>query len=314
MTLNDVKKTIKGVTAVLVTPFKEDLNVDFAGLRSNVQFLINKGLVYGSGLLVPNGSTGECFSLTIEQRKEVAEVVMDEARGKVGVYIGVNHTNIDLVIELSKHAEDIKADGIMLIPPYYWCPPSKEQILAFYKAVADKVNLPIMIYNNASVTAIDMSVDILSALAEIDNVLSLKECTPSIFKFDTVCRAFKDKLAIISGAGAVEPYGGLMGNIGHVAGLANVLPEQELKVHRLISDGNFIEAKKFHDTIAPFYNFGQRLNQVRGGGQIIAAFKAGLDMIGQVGGFMKLPILPLSAKEKDELRQILINAGAKLKN
>jgi 4-hydroxy-tetrahydrodipicolinate synthase len=312
MITKELKNLVKGVAVVTITPRTPDLKVDEAGVRKNIKYLIENGIVKGSGMVIPVGSTGECFSLTIEERKRVAAIVLEETYGKVPVFVGCNETNIDKVIDLAKHAESIKADGIMVTSPYYWCPPSKAQIVAWFKKIAQHTNLPIMVYNNAVLNAIDLSVDIITALVEIDNIVALKESTGSIVKYEEVCRKFGDKINIISGSPAVEPYATLMGAAGFVSGFANMLPQFDLEVYRLISEGKYLEAKQYHDPVTPFYELTRRLNSVGGGGQIIAALQEGTKMVGLAGGNIKLPLLPLSEADKQELKRILISLGAKV--
>lgn len=316
MITKELKSLIKGVDVVTVTPFTKDLKVDEFGIRKNIRSLLESGIVNGSGILTPLGSTAECFSLAIEERKRVAEIVSEEAYGKVPIFIGCNDTNVDTVIELAKHAGSIKATGIQLMPPYYWCPASKAQIVAFYKKVAQHTNLPILIYNNPGVTSVDLNCDTISTLLEIDNIVALKECSQILVKIEEVIRKFGDKINILSGSSGVEPYASLMGASGFVSGIANVIPKFELGLFKLESEGKFLEAKKYHDQITPFYELARHLNGVEGGGQIVVAFKEGLDMVGLTGNAdnVKAPLVPLAEEDKQELKRILENIGAKIIN
>jgi 4-hydroxy-tetrahydrodipicolinate synthase len=300
---------IKGVAVVQITPFTQKLKVDYDGLRGNTQYLLDKGLVSGNGILIPNGSTGECFSLSVEERKKIAETVIDVAKGKVPIYIGCNNSNVDTVIDLAKHAENIKADGIMVIPPYYWTPCSNDQIVAFYKSIASRTSLPIMVYNNPTVTQVDMGIELLSRLVEIDNVISIKETSPYIVKFEQVCRELGNKVKILAGSSEVQPYTSLMGDVGFVTGLGNALPEILISMYKRGRDGELKEAKNLRDKIAPFVRFA---GSVRGGGQIIAVYKGAVDLVGGDGGFMKPPIIPLLPKEREELKRVLKIAGANI--
>jgi len=300
---------IKGVAVVQITPFTQELKVDYNGLRVNTKYLLDKGLINDNGILIPTGSTGECFSLSVEERKKIAETIIDVAKGKVPIYIGCNHSNVDITIDLAKHAEDIKADGIMVIPPYYWTPCNNDQIFAFYKMVASHTSLPIMVYNNPTVTQVDMSVELLSRLIEIDNIIAIKETSPYIVKFEQVCRELGDKVKILAGSSEVHPYASLMGDVGFVTGLGNALPEILIAMYKLERDGKLKKAKNLRDKIAPFVKFG---GSVRGGGQIIAVYKGAVDLVGGVGGFMKPPIIPLLPKVKEELKEVLKIAGANI--
>ena len=312
MITNDLRSIIKGVDVVTITPFTVDLKVDEPGIRKNIRYLIESGIVKGSGILTPLGSTGECFSLSIEERKRVAEIVLEEAYGKVPVFVGCNDNNVDTVIELANHAESIKATGIQLIPPYYAGPHSKAQIIAFYKKIANETILPIILYNNPYVSKVDLNVDTLSELSKIDNVVALKECSPVLVKIEEVIRKLSDKIAIITGSSAPEPYTSLMGSVGFVSGISNALPKYELGLYELIAEGNYVKAKEYHNKIYPWYEFGRRINEIGGGGQNIPVMKEAVNMVGLAGGYIKLPLLPLNIEEKKELRRILLNLGAEI--
>lgn len=107
MITKELKGLIKGVDVVTVTPFTKDLKVDELGIRKNIRSLLESGIVNGSGILTPLGSTAECFSLAIEERKRVAEIVSEEAYGKVPIFIGCNDTNVDTVIENYQNMRDL---------------------------------------------------------------------------------------------------------------------------------------------------------------------------------------------------------------
>jgi len=142
MELAQLKKRIRGVNVVMVTSFRQDGSLDEEAIRKHTRFLIDQGIVEGSGVLIPGGSVGECFSMNLEERKKLAQIVVEEAAGKVPVFPGCNHSGTKLVIDLAQHAQNISADGVMVIPPYYW-PPSSKVIIQHYKEVAEAIDIAV---------------------------------------------------------------------------------------------------------------------------------------------------------------------------
>jgi len=122
--------------------------------------MMDNGIVEGNGLFIVGGSTGELFSMKLEERKKVFEIAVDEVNGKTPVFCGCNHSGTDIAIELAKYAEDVGADGVMVTPPYYWSTPDDETVFRHYKALGEKINIGIMIYNNPFIINNDLSVEL----------------------------------------------------------------------------------------------------------------------------------------------------------
>ena len=157
---NQLKERLHGVNVIVVTPFDKNGEVDLEQVKVLTRNLIKNGIVDGTGVLVANGSFGECFSMSIEERKRVTSAVVDEANGRVPVVVGCNETNTGAVIDLAKNAQASGADGVMIMPPYY-LPVSDEEILDFYRTVSQSIDIGIVLYNNE-----DVSVDISSEVLE----------------------------------------------------------------------------------------------------------------------------------------------------
>lgn len=298
-----LKERIKGVVVVLVTPFREDYELDEEGLRKLTRFLVESGIEEGQGVLVPAGSTGECPMLTLEERKRIFAIVKEEAGNKVPVLGGCNHCDTREVIKLVRYAEEIGLDGVMISPPYYW-KPNKKILLAHYKAIARETSLGIMVYNNWFASQLDIPVSVMAELVEeVPNIVALKENTPSIAKFAEMVRVLGERIAIINGAGELhEPYAALMGAKGFVSGIACVVPRVCLSIYRAEAEGDYERAKKIVDSIAPLIDF------FTGGeheADYILRIKAVMNLLGLPGGFPRLPLTPIPNDIAEKGKEII---------
>jgi 4-hydroxy-tetrahydrodipicolinate synthase len=276
--------------------------LDEEGVRKQTRFLIDSGIKNGSGVLVPTGSTGECPMLTDEERKKVIQLVKEEAKDDVPVVAGCNHTSTQTVIKLVHYAEEVEADGVMISPPYYWMP-SEEIVLNHYKNIAKETKLGIMVYNNFFASQMDIPVETMVKLAEIPNIVALKECTPIIPKFIRMMTALGDKISIVNGSGtAHEPACSSVGARGFVSGEANFIPKTSVEIYQAMEQGDYAKALKLCRKIAPLVDF------ILGGessADYIGRTKAAMNMIGIPAGPPRSPLLPADKETKNQLRKLL---------
>ncbi|GAH73637.1 unnamed protein product, partial [marine sediment metagenome] len=206
----ELRKRLLGVHIIMVTPFDDNEEVDIQMVRKLTNFLIEQGIQEGSGILAPLGSMSECFSVNLEERKRIVRAVTEEAAKRVPVVVGCNATNTREVIHLCQSAQDAGADGVMVMPPYYF-PPSDEEILEFYKRVARNIDIGIVLYNNVQV-CVDIALDVLNKLAGIERIVGLKDCTQDFIKFQITAQELAEKLSPLNGGGPLwEPQGTLAG-------------------------------------------------------------------------------------------------------
>jgi len=298
----------EGVNAVVTTPFGKTGSLDKAALRAKVKFLIRGGIRSEDGLIVANGSTGECYALTTEEQKSLYEIVMDAVEGAdTRVILGSSSTSTRTAIELSKYARDLGADGVLNLPPYYW-PLDERQLMYHYQLLNDAVDIPIMVYNNPGVTQIDIHNDVLEMICELANVKAVKDCTRSLPKMETLVRSIGDRIEVICGRGEFhEPYGYMMGTRGFVTIVANWDPETAVMLHRLAVAGDyaaFIEMKEAR--ISPVFDWMAQLplcKQV----SLIKHMEVRLGV--SRSEVVRAPALPLSTAEKRMLESILDKMG-----
>ena len=296
----EFKQKFGEVIVVMTTPFKSNYELDLEGVRKHTRYIIDHGLK-SKGVLIPTGSTGECPMLREGERKEVIKNVIEEANGDVLVVPGCNHTDTRVVIELAKYSQELGADGVMISPPYYW-KPSEEVILRHYKAIANEIDLGIVVYNNWFASQIDIPVSTLLKLSEIPNIVALKENTSSLEKWDEVGTLLDGKLTVVSGNGDLhEPCAGLLASKGIISGIANFIPESLLKIYDAEQENDFRKACKLHRDLLPLANFYKGSSSSR----YIVYLKEIMNLMGIPAGTSRLPLVPLNKQEKLEVKKVV---------
>jgi len=306
------------VQVVMVTPFKygsED--VDYEALKQLTEFLLEHRH-YGPMVLTPVGSTGEFYALSDEEWKNVVKTVVDIAGGKVPIVIGASHAGTKPVIERVRYAEDIGADGVMVVLPYYHIP-VEEGLYQHYKRICESTNIGIVIYNNPHVSKIYMKPHILKKLIETtDNIVAVKENTPNIAMLYEQIKTVGDKIAIINGLGewwfAATV---LLGVRGVTSGYANFMPKIVLDLLKAGLNGDYAKVKELMDKFRILELFVAKMNQKYGpttsilpepyvqSYMIYGVIKAAMDIIGLRGGSVRLPLINISDEDKKELEKIL---------
>jgi dihydrodipicolinate synthase/N-acetylneuraminate lyase len=187
MKISELKKAIKGVDVVMTTPFNKDGSVDLGGMRANTQWLLErtKGKDF---IITPMGSTGEFYAMSEEECKSVAKTVVDTVKGQNITFVGAGRAGTQETIKMAKYAESIGADGVQVVLPYYHVP-EEDGMYAHYKAVAESVNIGIMIYNNPDVSGSWIKPPLMAKLSKIPNIIALKENNSSIQAFYNMARA-----------------------------------------------------------------------------------------------------------------------------
>ncbi len=289
-------KKLQGVFAVLVTPFTEDDKIDEKTLRKHLRFLIDQGKVHG---IIPTGSTGEFTALSDDERMQIADIVIDEVNGAVPVVVGTAAVATKDMIRFSQYAEKAGADAIMVVPSYY-CHPNPREIYGYYKALSENINIPIVLYNNPGTSGVDMQPDLIAKLAQLDNVLYIKESSGDMTRVAAIQRLCGDKLTVFCGCDTLALEMFLMGAAGWVAPPANIIPRQCAELFELAYiEKNIEKAKKLYFKLLPLFTLFEST------GQYIQLTKAGLDILGRPYGKPRLPLLPPTDDLTKELKKYL---------
>ena len=290
-------KPFRGTYTVLITPFSEDGSaVDFAALADLVDWQIKEG-IHG---LIPLGSTGEFLSLTDDEAEAVAATAIKAARGRVPVLIGTGAENTLESVRLSKRAEKLGADGVMIIPPFY-STPTDDELFQHYKRIGEAIGIPIMIYNNPATANVDMRPETVKRLSAIDNVRYIKESTLEVTRVRDIIDLCGDKMTVFAGILGYESF--WLGAQGWVAVCSNLLPRDSAKLFELVADQR--------DQPAALALYKKILPIVRwvGGQRYVSATKAGFNMMGRPVGPPRPPRLPLAAADAEILRKDLSKLG-----
>lgn len=281
----------RGSYTVCVTPFDDQGRVDLAALRSYVDWQIAEG-VHG---LIPLGSTGEFLSLTRDERAAVAETVIDQAAGRVPVLIGTAAEWTDEAVDLSREAESLGADGVMLVPPYYSSPTDAELMVHFTR-VAEAIGIPVMIYNNPFTANVDLSAALVGRLSEVDNISYIKDTSKNVHRVTELLDACQGRMTVFAGYYPWESY--LAGAEGYSSVMSNIAPALSAQTFTETVDGDAARGRALYVESLPLIN-------ALAGDLYVSATKAAMRMIGRPMGDPRPPRLPLPAAPEAKLRAIL---------
>ena len=209
----------KGSIVALITPFNNDkLN------EENYVKLIHHHLENGTNGVVPAGTTGESPTLSHSEHNKVIELAIKECKGKIPVIAGTGSNSTSEAIELSIHAEKSGADGLLIVTPYY-NKPTQEGLYQHYKAINDKVGIPIIIYNIPPRSVVDMSVDTMARLFELKNIAGVKDATADLNRVDKQLKKMGPEFIQLSGEDGTALEFNLRGGVGCISVTANVAPK-----------------------------------------------------------------------------------------
>jgi 4-hydroxy-tetrahydrodipicolinate synthase len=228
-----------GCGTALVTPFQRDGKLDESTLRSLVRRQIQEGINF----LVPCGTTGESPTLTRREHLRVVEITLEEAKGKVPVLGGAGGYNTHEVIELGRELKSLGCDGILSVTPYY-NKPTQEGLYQHYKAIAQSVPLPIVVYSVQGRTGVNVEPLTLKRLAEIDNIVGVKEASGNISQMAAVMQHVPERFAVLSGDDSITIPLIALGGKGIVSVVSNEIPRQMTELAQLALSGDFAGARK----------------------------------------------------------------------
>ena len=294
-------RPLRGILSALATPFSADgSKIDEGALRELVDGTIAAG-IHG---LIPCGSTGEFPVLSIEERKRITQIVADQARGRVPVVPHTGSCSTADAIDLSRHAESLGADALMVVQPYYESI-SLDELLGYFKDISNAVHIPLMVYNNPAGTGMNPPADFLIKLCrEIENVRYIKDSSGDISNVQELLFKYGNEVTIFNGWDTIAYQVLALGSKGAVWGAGNVAPRQCAELFNLVHAGKLDEARSLWvEKLWP-------VNQFLVTEGYTASVKAGANLIGFHVGNPRPPYRPLLPDKVEELRRLLITAGA----
>lgn len=283
----------KGSYVALVTPFKEDGNIDEEKIRE----LVNYHIENGTAGIVPCGTTGESPTLNYQEHKRVIEIVVKEAAGRVQVVAGAGSNSTKEAIELTKHAKDVGADAVLSIVPYY-NKPGQEGMYAHFAKIASEVNIPIMLYNVPGRTGVKMEASTIARLAEIDNIKAVKEACGCVEQVSDIIKLCGDKIDVLSGDDTLLLPMLSVGAKGVVSVTANFMAKDVSDLIKSFEAGDIKTAQRLHYKLLEINkNMFIESNPV--------PVKAAMEMLGTIRGEVRLPLTPLKEENSKLIRELL---------
>ncbi len=295
-----MKNTFKGIYAVLCTPFAADGGLDEQAMRGQLRYLLDEGGVHG---VIPNGSTGEFAALTDDELHRVIDVTVDEVAGKVPVVAGTAAVATAKTIANTQYAKDAGADGALIVSPYY-CHPGVEELYAHFKAVAEAVDLPIMLYNNPSTSGVDIQPDLVARIAEFDNIVCVKESSGDMARLCDIRRRCGDRVDVFCGCDTLTLEMLTLGAVGWVSPPANLIPRQCVELYETV-----VVAKDTDKAMELYFRLLPLFTLFESSGQYVQLTKAGLGLLGRPFGVPRKPLLPPSKQLQQQLKSILDDIG-----
>jgi len=287
----------QGSMVALVTPMKADNTLDWDALHK----LVDWHLQEGTHALVPMGTTGESPTLDYTEHMHVVAAVVDQVNGRVPVIAGTGSNSTAEAIELTQAAKDLKADGCLLITPYY-NRPSQEGLYLHHKAIAEAVAIPQILYNVPGRTGVDMTSATVARLARVPNIVGIKEATGDLSRITAMKGTCPEDFLLLSGDDASAIAAMELGAVGEISVTANVAPKAVAQMCQAALDGDFARAHAINHSLIPLHSaLFVEANPI--------PVKWALNQMGRIDTGIRLPLTPLAAEHHTTLREALRAAG-----
>lgn len=289
---------LRGCGTALATPFNADGSLDDGALRELVSWQIDEGIHF----LVPCGSTGEAATMTLEEHRRVVELTVREARGRVPVVAGAGSNDTKKAIDLSKAMRDAGATHLLHTSPMYNKPPQRG-IVAHYRAIAEAVDLPIVVYNVPGRTGSNIEAKTMLEIAALPGIAAVKEASGQLAQIADILRGRPATLSVLSGDDELTLPVMALGGDGIVSVISNCAPRPLAELCNRMLEGDVAGARELHFRLLPWMR---------------AAFvesnpvpvKAALAMMNRAKNVLRLPLVPLLESNCDTIRGALQHAGA----
>ncbi|MGP8189092.1 MAG: 4-hydroxy-tetrahydrodipicolinate synthase [Methanobacterium sp.] len=287
---------LEGTIVAMVTPFNDKDEVNETGIRENINYLIDRGV---DGVLAA-GTTGESATITHDEQRKMIDIMVDEVNGRVKCIAGAGSNSSKEALGLVKYAESAGADAALVITPYY-NKPQPHGLYMHYRMLAESTNIPLIVYNVPSRTGTDIDVDTIAKVAELDNIIAIKEANPDLDKVSQIMKKLESvdsDFRVISGNDNLTLPMISLGAKGVISVLANVDPARMSKLVQSALDGNYTEAMRIHYEL---YDLMKVLfiesNPV--------PTKEALNLINRPAGHVRMPLGSLKEENKNKLQKVL---------
>jgi 4-hydroxy-tetrahydrodipicolinate synthase len=282
----------------IITPFKKKAKeVDEDKLKSLVEFQVKNK----TSVIVPCGTTGESATLSMEEHERVIDIVIASAKGRVKVMAGTGSNNTSEAVELTRHAKTAGADAALIITPYY-NKPTQEGVYQHFKALSDEVDMPLVVYNIASRTGVNITADTMKRLAGLKNVIGVKEASGDLNQMSEIRSLCGKGFDLISGDDSLTLPILSIGGCGVISVVANIIPKDVSDMVKAFAQGDIEGARALHYKMLPIIkSMFIETNPV--------PVKTAMSMMGMIESGLRLPMCEMSKVNKDKLWSALKNYG-----
>jgi 4-hydroxy-tetrahydrodipicolinate synthase len=282
-----------GVGTALVTPFTRNGDLDEKSVRRLGRRQIDAGIHF----LVPNGTTGENPTLTIEERTRIVEILVDEANGQVPILAGAGGYNTKEVVHLADQMRKAGASGLLSVTPYY-NKPTPDGLVQHFRAIADSTPLPIIVYNVPGRTGVNIDVNTLVRLAAIPNVVGVKEASGNVTQVCEICKAVPSDFLVLSGDDALTLPVMAVGGRGVISVVSNEIPKEMAQMVDAAERNDFAAARTIHARIMPL----MQINFVESNPVPVKAAMAAMGLLEEV---YRLPVTSPRPESREKILAVL---------
>jgi 4-hydroxy-tetrahydrodipicolinate synthase len=287
-----------GCGTALATPFNKNGSLDEAALRAIVDWQIEEGIHF----LVPCGSTGEAATMTLDEHRRVVELTVEQARGRVPIVAGAGSNDTQKAIALSKMVRDVGATHLLHTSPMYNKPPQRG-IVAHFKAIAEAIDLPIVVYNVPGRTGSNIEAKTTLEMAKIPGIAAVKEASGSIGQIADIIAGRPAGFSVLSGDDELTFPVMTLGGDGIISVISNATPKLMAQLCNKLQAGDLAGAREIHFKLLPWMR-----------GAFVESnplpVKAAMAMLGRMENVLRLPLVPLSDSNAPAVRAALTAAGA----
>ena len=288
-----MRRPFTGVGTALITPFRKDGSIDESAVTRLVRRQIDAGIHFVS----PCGTTGEAPTLSHAEKLRINELVVREAKGRVPVLAGAGGYDTREVMALARDLEQVGVDGLLSVTPYY-SKPTQEGLYQHFTAIASSTRLPIMLYNVPGRTGVNMEPKTVARLAEIPNIVAVKEASGNVVQMSEIVSATPDAFMLLTGDDPLTVAAMAVGGVGVVSVASNEAPAEMVQIVELCEKGDFAAARRLHHWLLP-------LIQVNFVESNPIPCKAAMAAMGLIEEHYRLPLVPPGAAAREKVVAVL---------
>lgn len=288
----------RGVFPAVTTQVKQDLSIDLEGTQRVVDALVCDGI---DGIIAL-GTVGENNSLLFEEKIGVLSAILEAVAGRVPVLTGVSEYDLRRAIRYGKAAQTAGASGLMVLPPMVYVPKPNE-LIHHFRCVAEEVDLPIMLYNNPPAYRTQIDIEALHALADVPNIIALKESAPDTRSYTDILNAFGDRFILFAGLDDVSLEGMMLGASGWVSGVTNAFPRESAALVAAVQSGDIGRALEIYRWFMPLLHLDAEHD-------LVQSIKLAEQIMGRGSERVLPPRLPLEGERRAEVIALVEKAAA----